>query len=263
MFKRFTDCDKWDDPWFRKLTPQHKLLWIYICDRCDNAGVWKVDFEAANFFIGTEVAYQQAFEAFESRVQVLDKSTWLIIKFVDFQFGALSKRSPLHQSVLKLMARHTLAIGYPKPSARVQVKVKVKVKDKETSKAVEVKQRHLEFVLLFPEEYAKLEKVLGAKEILIYIERLNGYIGQIGEAKAAAKYRSHYHTILNWHRKDRSEGKINAPDGRSSVSEYAALARKNREAAELRKKELADREISTGVRDLPDVRLKTKTVDGG
>jgi hypothetical protein len=60
----------------------------------------------------------------------------------------------------------------------------------------------LEFVLLTQEEYQKLLKKLGEDQTRKYIERLNGYIGQIGEKTAKKKYASHYFTILNWARKD-------------------------------------------------------------
>jgi len=37
--KRFTETTKWDDPWFRKLSPTAKLLWGYITDKCNAVGL--------------------------------------------------------------------------------------------------------------------------------------------------------------------------------------------------------------------------------
>ena len=55
MKKRFTDCDKWRDPWFRRLSVQAKLVWLWLLDNCDNAGVIDVDIELAAFQIGEEI----------------------------------------------------------------------------------------------------------------------------------------------------------------------------------------------------------------
>lgn len=41
--KRFTETNKWDDPWFRSLAGVHKLIFLYVIDRCNNAGFWEVD----------------------------------------------------------------------------------------------------------------------------------------------------------------------------------------------------------------------------
>jgi len=50
--KRFTDSEKWRDPWFRRLPTEYKLLWLYLLDECDVSGVWKVDLELATMIIG-------------------------------------------------------------------------------------------------------------------------------------------------------------------------------------------------------------------
>lgn len=71
----------------------------------------------------------------------------------------------------------------------------------EKSREITPKDRHLDFVLLTKEEEQRLIAKLKDR-LPEYLQRLNGYIGQIGEKKAATKYVSHYHTILNWHRKD-------------------------------------------------------------
>lgn len=67
--------------------------------------------------------------------------------------------------------------------------------DKELDKDIkkEVKIRHHDAVLLTSDEYNKLIEKLGEKEALNYIEKLNNYILSKGK-----KYKSHYHTILNW-----------------------------------------------------------------
>lgn len=70
------------------------------------------------------------------------------------------------------------------------------------------KQKHMDFVYLSNTDVVKLATKMSPKQIADYTDRLNGYIGQIGEKKAAAKYKSHYHTILNWHRRDIEDGKV-------------------------------------------------------
>lgn len=41
--KRFTETLKWDDPWFRGLKGVEKLIFLYVIDRCNNAGFWEID----------------------------------------------------------------------------------------------------------------------------------------------------------------------------------------------------------------------------
>lgn len=47
--KRFTETEKWSDPWFRKLQPLSKLVLLFIQDNCDVAGFWEIDIEAVAF----------------------------------------------------------------------------------------------------------------------------------------------------------------------------------------------------------------------
>jgi len=55
----------------------------------------------------------------------------------------------------------------------------------------------LEFVYLTDQEYKKLIELYGIERIKDLIDRLNNYVGSTGK-----KYNSHYHTILNWIRRD-------------------------------------------------------------
>lgn len=56
---------------------------------------------------------------------------------------------------------------------------------------------HLEFVFLKAEEFESLKNEYGVANADAYIARLNAYVGSSGK-----KYKSHYHTILNWMVKD-------------------------------------------------------------
>ena len=61
---------------------------------------------------------------------------------------------------------------------------------------------HGEFVKLAADQHAKLVKDYGATLTGEYIERLNDYAFQIGIKRAVQKYKSHFHTIRNWMRRD-------------------------------------------------------------
>ena len=71
------------------------------------------------------------------------------------------------------------------------------------------KVKHLRHVFLLNEEFQSMTEKLGEQLTADLIERLDGYIAQIGEKAAAKKYVSHYDTMLNWHRKDQKTGGFN------------------------------------------------------
>lgn len=43
MDKRYTDTKIWEYRWFKKLSPEYKLAYLYIKDKCDHAGIWEID----------------------------------------------------------------------------------------------------------------------------------------------------------------------------------------------------------------------------
>lgn len=104
MAKRFTDTDKWERPWMRGLSLPHKLLWCYILDRCDIAGVWYVDFDLASFFIGEKYDRKEAEKAFGKQIEI-NGDRWLIKDFISFQYGNLNAANKVYRNVeAKLMA---------------------------------------------------------------------------------------------------------------------------------------------------------------
>ncbi|MHA1169209.1 MAG: DUF7833 domain-containing protein [Candidatus Hodarchaeales archaeon] len=52
MPKRFTETEKWKDPWFRKLNAKEKLLFIYLIENCDVAGFIEIEFDLVGFQTG-------------------------------------------------------------------------------------------------------------------------------------------------------------------------------------------------------------------
>lgn len=74
----------------------------------------------------------------------------------------------------------------------------------DTNKEKNKKEIYLEFVRLTKDEYKKLVEKYNEIIIKNKIEDLNDYIGSKGK-----KYKSHYHTILSWLRKDKEKKGVN------------------------------------------------------
>tara|TARA_R110001632_G_scaffold67004_1_gene157589 strand:- start:340 stop:969 length:630 start_codon:yes stop_codon:yes gene_type:complete len=114
MAKRFTDTEKWKKGFIRSLPPSYKLLWLYMLDDCDNAGVWQVEVEVASIRIGTKLNEKEALKLFGDTVISFDEGTkWFIKEFVKFQQGVnhiaeLNSNSNPHKSILRLVEQYKL-----------------------------------------------------------------------------------------------------------------------------------------------------------
>jgi len=69
--------------------------------------------------------------------------------------------------------------------------------DKNVNNEKNDKNKYMDFVYLSKEEYEKLKTSFGEPLLKEKISALNDYIGSKG-----IRYKSHYHTILNWNRRD-------------------------------------------------------------
>lgn len=115
--KRFTETAKWEDPWFRKLKPEMKLLWQWLCDKCDNAGIIDPDIELASFQIGYQYPSNTLLELGE-RLTVLDCGKVWIPSFIPFQCGKLSEDCAAHKPIFQSLEKHGIdrvSIGYQYP----------------------------------------------------------------------------------------------------------------------------------------------------
>ena len=111
--KRFTETGKWDDPWFGELPPMAKLLWVFLVDNCDHAGVWAVNRRIADFKIGAPITWDEAARWFGDRVRVIEGGAkWLLPKYTRFQNpGGLKPRDPFTVHVLRALEHHGLTLA--------------------------------------------------------------------------------------------------------------------------------------------------------
>ena len=113
MAKRMTDTDKWKKRFIRELKPKHKLLWLYILDDCNHAGIWEIDLDVASIRVGEAVGYKDL-DVFGNKIIMFDNNEKCFIPdFIEFQYGELNPNSNVHKSVISLLSRYNLE-GYMK-----------------------------------------------------------------------------------------------------------------------------------------------------
>jgi len=195
MANRFTDSRKWDDPWFRKLPCKYKAFFIFLLDKCNHAGIWKVDFESAEFHIGENMVKSEVLEVMNGRIVEL-KEKWFIPKFINFQYQVngpedLNPNNRVHKSVIDLLTKE----GAYKGLIRGVQGCKDKDMDMDKDKDVVIDK-----VKLTKDEHEKLINTYGLTMVKKYIEDLNIYAAQ--KPKKFKEYASHYATIQAWMRRD-------------------------------------------------------------
>ena len=102
--KRFTESTKWADPWFRKLEIEAKMLWLWLLDNCDCAGIIEPDMDLARFQIGASKDLQRTLDELGDRIEWRG-SKLFIPKFSTYQYGAnLNPENKAHRGVLNRLA---------------------------------------------------------------------------------------------------------------------------------------------------------------
>lgn len=140
MAKRFTDTNKYKKPFIRSLKGAYKLLWDYLYHDCDHAGIWIVDFEVAQIYLGEDmlVTKEEALQYFnngEERIIEIDNgSKWFIPPFIEFQYGVLNEENRAHNSVITILKKYNLLQKVNKPLTTPLKGCKDKDKDKDMDK---------------------------------------------------------------------------------------------------------------------------------
>lgn len=139
MSKRFTDTNKYKKPFVRNLPGPYKLLWDYLYHDCDHTGIWIVDFEVAQIYLGADMPIDKAtaieyFNADEERIIEFDNGKkWFIKPFISFQYGELNSQNRAHNSVISALTINKL-LEYVKPLISPLQGAKDKDKDKDKDK---------------------------------------------------------------------------------------------------------------------------------
>lgn len=137
--KRFTDTNKWLDPWFRNLSAPAKMLWFYIVDHCDNIGLCELDLTLVSKDCDIKITDAHVNELGE-RVQRICNGKVYVTKFIPFQYGTLSEDCKPHKKLIEAIRFHGLVPnfkGYAYPSVRVSDRVSYTLQEKEKEKEQE------------------------------------------------------------------------------------------------------------------------------
>jgi hypothetical protein len=101
MAKRFTDTDKWKDPWFKKLPGKCKLFWLFVLDTCDHAGIWKDQIDDFTYLTGFDFS-KQDLDYFSDRMFTLSSDAYIVPKFIKFQYPNFNPdKNNAHKGVIK------------------------------------------------------------------------------------------------------------------------------------------------------------------
>lgn len=102
---RFTETLKWDDPWFRQLPGCHKLVFLYVIDRCNNAGFWEVDEEAICWHTKIDPKHLEgAWKGLDRGIKGASGWVW-VRKFLKHQKNEpLNPHNPAHRQIIALIS---------------------------------------------------------------------------------------------------------------------------------------------------------------
>lgn len=111
MPKRLTISGKWGEVWFMNLSPQAKLIYLYILDNCDFIGVYEYNEVLMNVQIGfsNKVNIREHIEKLESKIEWFrDGQKLWVVNYIKEQYGVLNNNSSIHRSVLNELKRYFL-----------------------------------------------------------------------------------------------------------------------------------------------------------
>jgi len=202
----------WTDSYVEKLSPDEKLLFIYLLTNplCNVLGLYEIRAKRIGFETGYDVeVVENILERFERDKKILRHNDFIvlvnhlknqstnpsIIQGCQRIFDELSDEVKarvtgwVQAGLLNLTLLNLTLPNSTKPkSSEVAV-----IDDKPVKDTKKEKYGEFQNVLLTPEEYLKLESLYGTDNTRALIEELGGYVESTGK-----RYKSHYATLLNW-----------------------------------------------------------------
>lgn len=108
MAKRLIDTAIFRKDFIRGLDAPCKLLFMYLINECDHAGLWDVEFEVMEIRLGVKFKESPLVQFGNKVVAVDGGKKWFIPSFVEFQYGYLKENNRVHASVISLLSKHDL-----------------------------------------------------------------------------------------------------------------------------------------------------------
>lgn len=115
MAKRMTETGKWMNPSFRKLPTKIKVLFLYLLDSCDSAGVIHLDFDLISVILNEEFNGADLDDHLSDKFFYLsEKKDKIIIKnYIAFQNGDIrSAESNIAKSIRSTLSSHGILDRY-------------------------------------------------------------------------------------------------------------------------------------------------------
>jgi hypothetical protein len=225
MPKRFTATEKWDDPYFCELSPTGKLVWIYLLDKCDNAGIYDVNIKNLNFAIEADYTLEQILDLVGERIKILNGgSKWFIPKFIEFQYGELNDECYPHRPVIAKLEKYGLLKNKginSHSNIPSGVLDKEKDKDKDKEKDIPPENEFLEYAKTLPIYHTSMDFQIKAK-YQSWVE--SGW--KDGHGKKIKNWRTKLQNTMPYFKKDFSTSKSN--DGFYTYKEMMDIVNDNR-----------------------------------
>jgi hypothetical protein len=130
MAKRLTDTEKWNDDWYISLSNDYRIIWQWLLDNCNHAGICKRSIRLLNLMCNTKVSEEELIKTMEDRI-IVKNNNWFIPKFLKFQYTSLHSNRPVIISVVKELEKNELLSMIPQSFGNDYLIIKDKDKDKD------------------------------------------------------------------------------------------------------------------------------------
>lgn len=185
MTKRFCDTELWHKDWFLKLSVELRMLYMYLKDNCDCAGIYELNTMLASFILGHDVTIDDFLKLNEHKkiIEVIDDNHLYLCDFVLFQQGIesldeLNPRNNAHKGIMRRLKKYGIISVDDKVLERTPRKDKKETENTKNESVVSIKKAQKnkksnplvnETKSLFISEF---EKVFGKKPYLSYNDSL-------------------------------------------------------------------------------------------
>lgn len=130
MAKRFTDTEKWNDDWYISLDNDYRIIWQWLLDNCNHAGICKRSIKLLNLMCNANISEDEMIDKMESRVLVVG-NVWFIPKFLKFQYKTLKSKKPAIVSAVSELVKYDLLLMIPESFGNDYLIIKDKDTDKD------------------------------------------------------------------------------------------------------------------------------------